>query len=104
MPRRAVVFRIDSGALRISQQGDPARGRDHFHRGWPARQREDASAKLLELLGWQEPRESDFNQSVRIILVAHAISKEITGTAIRLLDHDFDIRCVRFEVDFTAEQ
>lgn len=55
----------------------------------------DARKSILTFLGWSEPGESTFAQSVRIVLVAADFSKELTTTVLWLNAHDLDIRCVR---------
>lgn len=55
----------------------------------------DAESKLLEHLGWDEPREEQFAGDVRIVLVSSDFSKEITTAALWLNERDLDIRCVR---------
>jgi hypothetical protein len=56
---------------------------------------QDARGQLLEFLNWDEPREGEFAQDVRIILVAGDFSKEITTAVLWLNERDLDIRCVR---------
>lgn len=56
---------------------------------------QDARAKLLEFLRWEEPREEEFAADVRIVLVAAEFKKEITTAALWLNERDLDIRCVR---------
>lgn len=55
----------------------------------------DARSDLLEFLGWSEPDEAEFAQSVRIVLAAADFSKEITTTVLWLNEQGLDIRCVR---------
>jgi len=55
----------------------------------------DAESAILQHLGWDEPREEEFAQDVRIVLVAANFSTEITSTVLWLNDRDLDIRCVR---------
>lgn len=57
----------------------------------------DARGKLLEFLGWDEPREEEFGRDVRIILVAADFSKEVTTAVLWLNERDLDIRCVRLK-------
>ncbi len=57
----------------------------------------DATTKLLEFLGWEEPREDGFAQDVRILLVAADFSKEITTAVLWLNERALDIRCVRLK-------
>jgi len=58
---------------------------------------QDARGRLLEYLGWEEPREDDFAQDVRIVLVSADFSKEITTAVLWLNERDLDIRCVRIK-------
>lgn len=58
---------------------------------------ENAQAKLLEFLGWDEPREEDFARDIRIVLVSAEFSKELTTTVMWLNERDLDIRCVRLK-------
>ena len=55
----------------------------------------DAETTILEFLGWDDVDESDFAQSVRIVLVSAEFSKELTSSVIWLNSFDMDIRCVR---------
>jgi hypothetical protein len=57
----------------------------------------DARAKLLQFLQWEEPREDDFAQDVRLVLVAAEFSKEITTAVLWLNERDLNIRCVRLK-------
>ncbi|MGD9690393.1 MAG: DUF4268 domain-containing protein [Phycisphaerales bacterium] len=56
---------------------------------------QDARAKLLEFLRWEEPREEEFAADVRIVLVSAEFKKEITTAVLWLNERDLDIRCVR---------
>lgn len=58
---------------------------------------QDASAKLLEFLDWDSPREEDFARDVRIVLVAADFSRELTTTVLWLNKRELDIRCVRLK-------
>lgn len=58
---------------------------------------QDAREKLLEFLGWDEPREEDFAREVRIVLVAADFGKELTTAVLWLNERDLDIRCVRMK-------
>lgn len=58
---------------------------------------QNAQAKLLDFLRWDEPREDEFGQDVRIILVAADFSKELTTSVLWLNERDLDIRCVRLK-------
>lgn len=55
----------------------------------------DAQATILEFLGWEEAKEDDFAQDVRIVLVSADFSKELTTAVMWLNERDLDIRCVR---------
>jgi len=65
---------------------------------------QDASAKLLKFLNWDEPREDDFARDVRIVLVAADFSKELTTAVLWLNERDLDIRCVRLKPYANGEQ
>jgi hypothetical protein len=56
---------------------------------------EEAKARILEFLEWDEPREKEFAQDVRLILVSGEFSKEITTSVLWLNERELDIRCVR---------
>lgn len=56
---------------------------------------EQAQARLLEFLGWDEPDEERFAQDVRIVLASAEFSKEVTTAVLWLNQRDLDIRCVR---------
>ncbi|MEM6484399.1 MAG: hypothetical protein AAF662_05385 [Pseudomonadota bacterium] len=53
---------------------------------------EDAVLSFLEL---SEPDLADFNQSVRIVLVAADFHKEVTTSVLWLNEHNLDITCIR---------
>ena len=55
----------------------------------------DAKDHLLEFLDWDDPREEEFGQKVRIVLASAEFSKELTTSVLWLNDHGLDIRCVR---------
>ncbi len=57
----------------------------------------DAQTELLDFLQWDEPREDEFGNSVRIILVAAGFQKELTTSVLWLNETGLDIRCVRLE-------
>jgi hypothetical protein len=65
---------------------------------------QDARAKLLEFLRWDEPREDDFARDVRIVLVAADFSKELTTSVLWLNERELDIRCVRLKPYANGEQ
>jgi hypothetical protein len=56
-----------------------------------------ARERLLEFLGWDEPRENEFASDVRIVLVAADFSKELTTAVLWLNQRKMDIRCVRLK-------
>ncbi len=56
---------------------------------------EDARSAILRFLDWEEVRENDFAQEVRILLVSGEFSKEITTSVMWLNEYDLDVRCVR---------
>ncbi len=66
----------------------------HLNRTAPG---QDAQARMLEFLGWEEPREDAFAQDVRIMLVAADFSKELMTSVLWLSERDIDIRCVRMK-------
>ncbi len=55
----------------------------------------DARQKLLEHLGWDEPKEDQFAQDVRIVLAAANFSRELTTAVLWLNERDLRICCVR---------
>jgi len=57
----------------------------------------DARAKLLEFLGWDEPDEDAFAQDVRIVLASAEFARELTTSALWLIERGIDIRCVRLQ-------
>lgn len=57
----------------------------------------DARSAILQHLEWDQPREDEFAQDVRIVLVAANFSTEITSTVMWLNERDLDIRCVRVQ-------
>ena len=57
----------------------------------------DARAAILEHLEWEQAREDEFAQDVRIVLVSANFSTEITSTVMWLNERDLDIRCVRVQ-------
>lgn len=56
---------------------------------------EEARARMLTFLGWEEPDEESFAPDVRILLVSENFGKELTTAVLWLRDRDIDIRCVR---------
>ena len=57
----------------------------------------DASAELLDHLGWVEPDHDQFGQDVKIVLASAEFSRELTTSVLWLLSRDIDIRCVRLQ-------
>ena len=57
----------------------------------------DAQDVLLEFLDWDEPREDDFAEDVRIVLVSADFSKELTTAVLWLNQREMDIQCVRLK-------
>ncbi len=55
----------------------------------------DARDGLLEFLEWEDPKEDEFGQEVRIVLASAGFSKELTTSVMWLNDRGLDIRCVR---------
>ena len=64
----------------------------------------DPEAKLCDFFGWDEPREDDFAQNVRIVLASANFSKEITTSVLWLNERDLDIRCVRLSLHKLNDQ
>ena len=61
----------------------------------PSDMEKDARGDLLEFLGWDDPKEEEFGQEVRIVLASAGFSKELTTSVMWLNDRGLDIRCVR---------
>lgn len=57
----------------------------------------DARAELLDFLGWDEPDEDAFAQDVRIVLASAEFARELTTSALWLIERGIDIRCVRLQ-------
>ena len=57
----------------------------------------DAQDTLLDFLDWEVPREDDFAQDVRIVLVSADFSKELTTAVLWLNQREMDIQCVRLK-------
>ncbi len=64
----------------------------------------DPESKLCVFLGWDEPKEDDFAQNVRIILASANFSKEITTSVLWLNERDLDISCVRLSLHKLNDQ
>jgi len=58
---------------------------------------EDPEGKILEHLEWEELKEDEFAQNVRIVLASAKFSKELTTTVMWLNERDLDIQCVRLK-------
>jgi hypothetical protein len=56
---------------------------------------DDAEARLLAFLNWQEAEQEEFGDSVRIILASANFGKELTTTVLWLREQGLDISCVR---------
>ena len=63
----------------------------------------DPVQTLLDFLGWDEPQEDIFGQSVRIVLASAEFSKELTTTALWLREQSVDISCVRLQPCGTSD-
>lgn len=58
---------------------------------------EQAEAAVLEFLGWDEAKEDQFADQVRIVLASADFSKELTTSVIWLNDQGLDILCIRMK-------
>lgn len=56
---------------------------------------EEAQARILDFLAWEEPDEEAFAPDVRIVLVSEDFGKELTTAVLWLRERDIDISCVR---------
>lgn len=56
---------------------------------------EEARARMLSFLNWDEPDEESFAPDVRILLVSEDFGKELTTAVLWLRDRDIDVRCIR---------
>lgn len=56
---------------------------------------ENPEEEILHFLEWDEPREEQFGQDIRIILVSADFSKEITTSVLWLNERELDIKCIR---------
>ena len=59
--------------------------------------KEEAEARMLAFLNWDEPDEENFANDVRILLVSEDFGKELTTAVLWLRDRDIDIRCIRLQ-------
>ena len=57
----------------------------------------DAEQRILEHLGWEEPREEEFASEIAIVLASAEFSRELTTAVIWLSEHDIDIRCIKLK-------
>jgi hypothetical protein len=55
----------------------------------------DPEEGLLDFLGWEDQREEEFAQDVRIVLASAEFSRELYTSVMWLNDLGLDIRCVR---------
>lgn len=55
----------------------------------------NARESLLQFLGWEEPREDDFAQEVRIVLFSEDFSRELTSSILWLNEKGLEITCFR---------
>lgn len=56
---------------------------------------DDARARILSFLGWEEPDPDEFAQAVRIVLLSEDFGPELTTAVLWLNGRGLDIRCVR---------
>ncbi len=56
---------------------------------------DEARARILAFLNWDEPEEETFAPDVRVILVSEDFGKELTTAVLWLRKRDIDIRCIR---------
>ena len=57
----------------------------------------DAKNELLKFLGWNEPKEDQFGQEMKIVLASAGFSKELATSVMWLNSFGLDIRCVRIQ-------
>ena len=57
----------------------------------------DAEQRILEHMGWEEPREEEFASEIAIVLASAEFSRELTTAVIWLSEHDIDIRCIKLK-------
>lgn len=70
------------------------------HRGIEA----NAAERLLSFLGWDEPDEELFGQSVRIVLVSPDFSSELSTAVLWLNNQGLDVKCVQMKPHAYAEK
>jgi len=57
----------------------------------------NAEELLLSFLEWEEPRDEEFAQDVRILLASPDFGKELTTSVLWLNQRDIDIRCIQMQ-------
>ncbi len=61
-------------------------------------EQKNAESEICTFLGWESPREDDFAENVRILLVSADFSKELTTSVLWLNEREIDITCVRLSL------
>lgn len=61
-------------------------------------EQKNAESEMCSFLGWESPREDDFAENVRILLVSADFSKELTTSVLWLNEREIDITCVRLSL------
>ena len=64
----------------------------------------EAESRLCEFFGWDEPKEDEFAQEVKIVLASANFSKEITTSVLWLNERDLDILCMRLSLHKLNDQ
>lgn len=64
----------------------------------------DARQALLEHLNWEEPRDEDFAQDVKIVLAAAGFHPEVTTTVMWLNERKLNIRCISMQPYFDHDR
>jgi len=64
----------------------------------------NATASLLDFLGWLSPTDGEFARAVRIVLASGDFSQEITSTVLWLNEHELDVTCIRVKPYRHCEQ
>jgi hypothetical protein len=67
------------------------------HAAYLKKSSEEATQAILDFLKWEIPRNEQFAQDVRIVLVSAEFSKELTSTALWLNTKGVDVICVRLK-------
>ena len=57
-----------------------------------------AESEICSFLGWESPREEDFAENVKILLISADFSKELTTSVLWLNEREVDITCVRLSL------